>query len=210
MMVCAADDVNRGRSLRVSGAGTRAAVARACEHAPMPARFIDGTDLRAAEIRRAAPALQFELAALPSGYATSAPDPERKARDMVMAVDDGFPCFAEAVDLLTIDGKSLRLELDSENDNRFCRWFRENPVRLVLCVALRPSSTAPVQVFHGECLGKVADRPGGSRVLGWDRLFVPDGFEATMAEIIADPDAVDDAVGLRTSPYQALAAALGY
>lgn len=174
----------------------------------MTAYFVDGTDLRAAELRRAVPALGFELAALPSGYSTSAPDPERRARDMVLAVDDHFPCFAEAVDLVTLEGQSLRLELDSENDNRFCRWWRETPVRLVMCVALRRGRADEVEVFHGVCAGRIADKPAGPRELGWDRLFVPDGFDLTYAELVADPAAVGDAVGLRTTPYRELLAAL--
>lgn len=173
----------------------------------MVAHFIDGTDLRAAEVRRAVPELQFELAGLPSGYSTSAPDPERRAHDMVMAVEHGFPCFAEATDLLTMEGQSLRLELDSENESRFCRWWREKPARLVLCVALRRSADAPIELFHGTCDGRIADKPAGPRALGWDRLFVPAGFESTLAELVADPDATD-ADELRAAPYRALAAAL--
>ena len=174
----------------------------------MTAHFVDGTELRAAELRRAAPELRFELAALPAGYSTSAPEPERKARDMVLAVEHGFPCFAEATDLVTLEGNSLRLELDSENDNRFCRWWRETPVRLVLCVALRTAADAEVQVFHATCDGRIADKPAGPRELGWDRLFVPGGFAQTFAELVADPDAAGDTVGMRTAPYRAVAAAL--
>ena len=192
-MVWAPADVNRDRS---------------CDHRRVTAYFVDGSELRAVEIRRAVPTLGFELAGLPAGYSTSAPDPERRARDMVLAVDAHFPCFAEAADLLTMDGRSLRLELDSENDNRFCRWWRETPVRLVMCVALRRSIDAAVEVFHGSCDGKIADKPAGPRELGWDRLFVPTGFAATLAELVADPDALTDEVGLRTGPYAGVAAAL--
>lgn len=185
------------------------AIRAPCDDARVPARFVDGSELRAAEVRRAVPGLAFDVVGLPAGYSTSAPDPERRARDMVLAVDDGFPCFAEACDLQTMEGKSLRLELDSENDNRFCRWWRETPVRLMLCVALRRDAGAVVEVFHGSCDGRIADKPAGPRILGWDRLFVPAGFEATFAELVADPDADGDTVGLRTPVYQQLAAALG-
>ena len=50
-------------------------------------------------------------------------------------------------------------------------------------------------------------RAAGPRALGWDRLFVPAGFESTLAELVADPDATD-ADELRAAPYRALAAAL--
>jgi hypothetical protein len=171
-------------------------------------RFLDGNEHRAAELRRIVPGLAFELANLPVGFATSAPEPGARARDMVLAVEDGGPCFAEAVDLVTMDGASLRLELDTENDNRFCRWRRETPSRLLLCVALRRGDK--VELFSVECEGKIADQPAGLPGLGWDRLFVPDGFERTLAQIseraagTADPDPV----GLRTLVYGDMVAAL--
>jgi hypothetical protein len=172
--------------------------------------FLDGTELRAAELRRIAPTLRFELASLPVGYSTSAPDPAQRARDMVLASTADQPCFAEAVDLVTADGKSLRLELDSETHNRFCRWLRETPVRLQVCVALRRELGAAVELFAGECAGQVADKPAGSHTLGWDRLFVPTGFQLTLAQLCEHSGSNKDAVsvGLREQVYGDLARAI--
>lgn len=155
------------------------------------------------------PGLAFELANLPVGFATAAPDPQRRAHDMVVA-DEGGWCFAEAVDLVTLDGQSLRLELDTENDNRFCRWRRETDVRLLLCVALRRAADSEVELFAGECEGKVADQPAGPKGLGWDRLFVPDGFRETLAMVIEHAAKSDDPdpIGLHSLVYGDLAAAL--
>jgi hypothetical protein len=171
-------------------------------------RFLDGTDHRAAQLRRIVPGLALELASLPVGFATAAPDPAQRAHDMALAGEP--PCFAEAVDLTTLDGQSLRLELDTENDNRFCRWRRETPARLHLCVALRRAADAPVELFAAECEGRVADQPAGPPGLGWDRLFVPDGFERTLAEITERAAGSDDPdpVGLRSLVYGDLVAAL--
>lgn len=161
------------------------------------------------ELRRVVPTLEVEIAGLPSGYSTSAPDPGQRAHDMVLAVDGGFPCLAESSDLTRLDGSSMRIELDSENDTRFCRHWRETPVQLHLAVALRRAADAPVEVFRSIQAGRVADKPRGPRELGWDRLFVPDGHDLTLAEIVADPDASPgDPVGLRARAYQPLVAAL--
>ena len=161
--------------------------------------FLDGNEPRAAEILRLVPGLELVLTGLPSGYSTSAPDPAERARGMVLAADV-FPCVAESVDLTTMEGGSLRLELDSENDNRFCRWWRETPVRFHLCVALRTSAGADVALFRGEVGGRIADKPSGARPLGWDRLFVPDGFDETLADLVAT-----DVVPLRGQLYGAMA-----
>jgi hypothetical protein len=145
--------------------------------------FIDGNDLRAAEIRRIVPGVELTVCALQTGFSTSAPEPAHRARDKVLAHPVSMRCFAEAVDLTTMDGKSLRLELDSENENRFCKWWRETPVTMHLVVALRRAPDAEIELVTGTCEGQIADRPAGPQVLGWDRLFVPAGEEATLAQL---------------------------
>lgn len=169
----------------------------------MLVHFLDGNAPRADELARIAPELQLTIAGLPSGYSTSAPEPSQRASGMVRAADI-FPCFAEVSDLTTMDGKSLRLELDSENDIRFCRHWRETPVRLQLCVALRRSADSDVELFVGERDGQIVDKPRGPRPLGWDRLFVPDGFDHTLAELVVDPSLAGtalDPIGLRQRLY---------
>jgi hypothetical protein len=174
--------------------------------------LLDGNDPRAAELRRVAPALELVATGLPSGFSAASPDPAERARGMVLAADV-FPCIAESADITTVDGKSLRLELDSENDIRFCRWWRETAVRYQLCVALRTGAAAEVRLFQGEVAGRIADKPAGPRPLGWERLFVPDGFDETMADLVARPELsgtdAADPIGLRSRLYADLIAALG-
>src|SRR5262245_3870385 len=147
--------------------------------------FIDGNDLRAAEIRQIVPSIDLVVEALQTGFATSAPEPEVKARDKVLAHPVAAACFAEAVDLTTMDGKSLRLELDSENENRFCKWWRETPAQMQLRIAMRRAGTSEIEVVSATCTGRIADKPSGPLLLGWDRLFVPEGEDATLAQLTA-------------------------
>jgi hypothetical protein len=151
----------------------------------MPALvFIDGNELRAREIRLIVPGVELAIEALQTGFSTSAPEPGQRARDKVLAHPVSAGCFAEAVDLTTVDGKSLRLELDSENENRFCKWWRETPAKMQLVVALRRALGAEIELFTATCDGRIADKPAGPHVLGWDRLFVPAGEDATLAQLI--------------------------
>jgi hypothetical protein len=167
--------------------------------------FIDGNDLRAAEIRQIVPGIALAVEALQTGFSTSAPEPGQRARDKVLAHPVSAGAFAEAVDLTTMDGKSLRLELDSENENRFCKWWRETPARMQLVVALRRAPGADIELFTGACDGRIADKPAGPHVLGWDRLFVPAGEEATLAQLIAD----GDVIAFRRDVYVAVGLAVG-
>jgi hypothetical protein len=170
--------------------------------------FIDGNELRASEIRQILPGVELVVAALQTGFSTSAPEPAQRARDKVLAHPVAAACFAEAVDLTTMDGKSLRLELDSENENRFCKWWRETPARMHLVVAVRRAPGAEIELVTGVCEGQIAQKPAGPHVLGWDRLFVPanpDGDNATLAQLSAD----GEVVGFRREVYAAVGKALG-
>jgi hypothetical protein len=167
--------------------------------------FIDGNDLRAREIAQIVPSLAIGVEALQSGFSTSAPEPGQRARDKVLAHPVTSACFAEAVDLTTMEGKSLRLELDSENENRFCKWWRETPAKMHLVVALRRAPDAAIELFTAICDGRIADKPAGPHILGWDRLFVPDGEDLTLAQLTES----GEVLALRRGVYGAMAQALG-
>lgn len=165
--------------------------------------FIDATPLRIIEVHRLAPGILFEHASLPAGHAASSPDPVERARDEVLAFTHGA-CIAEATDLLTMDGRSLRLELDFENERRFCRYFRETPTRLHLCIAVRRGDGLPVETYAAICEGTIADKPAGPEELGWDRLFVPAGYRETLAQLVER----GVAAGPRPEAYAAAARAI--
>ena len=167
--------------------------------------FIDGNELRASEIREIVPGFELAIEALQTGFATSAPEPEHKARDKVLAHAVASSCFAEAVDLVTLDGKSLRLELDSENENRFTKWWRETPALMELRVALRRAGTTDIVIVSATCRGRIADRPAGPLLLGWDRLFVPDEHDHTLAQLTEAGEVVE----FRRDAYTRVAASLG-
>lgn len=171
--------------------------------------FIDGNELRAAEIRQILPGVELVVESLQTGFSTSAPEPGQRARDKVLAHPVAGGCFAEAVDLTTMDGKSLRLELDSENENRFCKWWRETPAKLSLVVALRRAPQGEIQgaieLVTGTCEGQISDKPAGPHVLGWDRLFVPAGEDATLAQL----GAAGEVSKFRREVYAAVGRMLG-
>lgn len=167
--------------------------------------FIDGNPVRVAELVQIVPGIVVSIEALQTGFSTSAPEPAHRARDKVLAHPVAAACFAEAVDLTTMEGKSLRLELDSENENRFCKWWRETPAQMHLAIALRRAAGAEIELFVATCEGTIAARPAGPHVLGWDRLFVPAGEEATLAELAE----AGEVVPFRRTAYESVARALG-
>lgn len=167
--------------------------------------FIDGNDLRRAELAAIIPSLAVTVEPLQTGFSTAAPEPAHRARDKVLAHHAQTGCFAEAVDITTMEGKSLRLELDSENENRFCKWWRETPAQMQLRIAVRRAGTNDIEVVSATCAGRIADKPAGPLLLGWDRLFVPEGEDHTLAELTAAGEVTE----FRRSAYATVARALG-
>jgi XTP/dITP diphosphohydrolase len=66
---------------------------------------------------------------------------------------------------------------------------------------LGPSGTE--RLFEGRCRGQIARGPRGSGRFGYDPLFVPDGFEATYAEM---PQALKNRIGHRGRAWALCAA----
>jgi inosine/xanthosine triphosphate pyrophosphatase family protein len=76
---------------------------------------------------------------------------------------------------------------------------------MLLVVAVRRAPGADIELFTGACDGRIADKPAGPHVLGWDRLFVPDGEDDTLAQLIA----AGEVIPFRRDVYGSVAASLG-
>ena len=45
-----------------------------------------------------------------------------------------------------------------------------------------------VKLFEGSLNGIIADRPAGENGFGWDKIFIPEGYTVTRAELDEDDD----------------------
>jgi non-canonical purine NTP pyrophosphatase (RdgB/HAM1 family) len=45
-----------------------------------------------------------------------------------------------------------------------------------------------VKLFEGSLSGMIADHPSGENGFGWDRIFIPEGYTVTRAELNEDDD----------------------
>ncbi|MDB4961412.1 MAG: Ham1 family, partial [Myxococcales bacterium] len=95
--------------------------------------------------------------------------------------------------------------LDSENETRFTKWWRETPAKMQLVIALRRDASSEIELFTAVCDGVIADKPAGPHFLGWDRLFVPAGEEYTLAQLSQAGEVMD----FRRTAYAAVARSLG-
>lgn len=60
--------------------------------------------------------------------------------------------------------------------------FEDRSAKVVTDLAYH-APDGKVQIFRGELNGRIADGPRGEKVFGWDAIFVPEGQNATFAEM---------------------------
>lgn len=149
--------------------------------------------------------VEFSRLALGRGDATQLEDLARHRVGEAFRIL-GRPCFVENAELALegeppLTGSAFKKLHQQLGDEGFCARFggRRGVTRVV--VALQTSS-ANVQLFSGQDEGVVVAAPRGRGGYGWDRLWQPDGFNLTVAEL-------GDArflVNMRQRPYLELAA----
>lgn len=114
------------------------------------------------------------------------------ARALEAYVRLGQRCFVENASLLVCDARgapafaprSFKRALDAMGEAGFCAAYGGLAAvsRVAVAYAEGPSPER-VRVFEGELEGVVARAPDGDGGYGWDRLFVPEGYAATLATL---------------------------
>lgn len=149
--------------------------------------------------------VEFSRLALDRGPGATLHDVARhRARAAFAAL--GRPCFVENTEL-ALDGgpawsgaafKKLHRAL---GDDGFCaQWGGRRGTSRVVVAWARAGDD--VVLFEGDGDGAVATTPRGQGGFGWDRLWVPDGFDRTVAEL----GQARSLVNVRQRPYLELAA----
>ena len=102
-----------------------------------------------------------------------------------------FSIFKEPV---LVEHASLYLELlnnfpgglteifwETIKEDKFCDLFKGTKITAKTSIGYCDGRKN--YFFEGESLGKVADKPRGSRDFQWDCVFIPDGYNKTYAEM---------------------------
>lgn len=172
-----------------------------------PLVFVTPNSWDADESQRLLAGLKVEYSrlALPRGDVEALEDVARfRARAAWRAL--GRPCFVENTELhldgeAPWSGKAFKALHRQLGDDGFCARYagRRGRTRVVVALALGEDD---VQCFEGHGDGQVVPAPRGQGGYGWDRLWQPDGYTQTLAELGASRFLVN----MRQRPYLELAA----
>jgi len=118
------------------------------------------------------------------------------------------PCFVENTGMFLegrepLVGAQLKRQLLDAGDSAFAQRFggARGETRVVVAYT---ADGKDVQLFQGTSCGRVAQEPRGAGGYGWDPLWIPDGFERTLAELKSSKYVVN----MRLLPFLELAATL--
>jgi inosine/xanthosine triphosphate pyrophosphatase family protein len=99
-------------------------------------------------------------------------------------------------------GRDVKALLEELGEAGFCARYGGRAAATRVVVALcEHGGDGGVRLFEGELEGAIAAAPRGERGRGWDRVFVPDGYRRTFAELGASSYLVN----MRHQPYLELA-----
>lgn len=103
-----------------------------------------------------------------------------------------------------LPGALIRWFLDTVDNEGICRMldgFNDRSATARTCLGLFDGEEA--RLFCGEITGSIALHPRGERGFGWDKIFIPAGWERTFGEGSA---AEKDAISMRKRAVEALRA----
>ena len=86
------------------------------------------------------------------------------------------------------------------------RSTSDHTARFISVVALVDAQSQLINVEYGLCEGTIIDSPRGNHGFGYDPIFVPQGFDATFAELSSE---TKDAISHRGKALQAMRHFLG-
>jgi|SRR5690625_141724 len=78
---------------------------------------------------------------------------------------------------------------DVDNNEKVLREMKNTPVEKrtaqFVCVLALAIPREETKFFTGKCYGHIASLPSGTNGFGYDPIFIPEGYEQTMAELPA-------------------------
>lgn len=116
--------------------------------------------------------------------------------------------------------EDVSLEFDSLHGlpGPFIKFFVENMPFEKICALITDGNRqatakctfgyydgAQLELFEGSLGGKIAERPAGENGYGWDKIFIPDGYDVTRAQLT---EADDQKTYLQIKPFDKLKAFL--
>lgn len=171
--------------------------------------FVTGNGWRHDEAQRLLSGLHVERSriALAKGDASELEDiASARVRDAFRQLQ--APCFVENTGMFldTADafaGARFKRLVEELGEEAFAERYAgaRGMTRVVVAYT---ADGEQVRLFTGQSSGKVAAAPRGDGGYGWDRLWIPDGFERTLAELKSSKYVVN----MRLLPFLELAAEL--
>ncbi len=88
----------------------------------------------------------------------------------------------EFEDLNGLPGPFIKFFIENISFEKICTMISENRKAVARCV-FGYYDGKNLKLFEGKLNGKIAKEARGENGFGWDKIFIPDGYEITRAEM---------------------------
>jgi non-canonical purine NTP pyrophosphatase (RdgB/HAM1 family) len=100
-----------------------------------------------------------------------------------------------------LPGPFIRFFVDNIPFETICSMINGKTRRAVAKCVFGYCDGETLKLFEGNMGGKIAEAPAGENGYGWDRLFIPDGYTVTRAQL---SEVDDQKTYLQIKPFAAL------
>jgi non-canonical purine NTP pyrophosphatase (RdgB/HAM1 family) len=97
-----------------------------------------------------------------------------------------------------LPGPFIRFFVDNVPLEKVCKMIGENRKAVARCV-FGYFDGEKLELIEGSQNGKISEIPKGEKVYGWDKIFIPEGYNITRAEMNEEDDIK---TYLRTKPIE--------
>lgn len=87
-----------------------------------------------------------------------------------------------------LPGTFIRFFVDTVPLDKICEMIPKNERGAVARVVYGYYDGVEVKLFEGELQGTISLEPKGSGGFGWDKIFIPNGYDITRAEMSKEDD----------------------
>ncbi|NTW14797.1 MAG: non-canonical purine NTP pyrophosphatase [Candidatus Moranbacteria bacterium] len=129
---------------------------------------------------------------------------EHKVRQAYASV--GAPVIVEDVSLEffalgRLPGPFIRFFVEEVPFETICSMLDGKPREAIARCVFGYFDGNTLELIEGELPGRIANQPAGDRGYGWDRIFIPEGYDITRAQFNEEDDRK---TYLRLKPFAAL------
>jgi len=82
-----------------------------------------------------------------------------------------------------LPGTFIKFFIEGTSEEKVCKMISDGNRKAIASCVFGYYDGTRMEFFEGSCGGEIAESPRGENGYGWDKIFIPEGFAITRAEM---------------------------